>query len=38
LYEAGMIDGATRWQQTRYITIPGIMPTVMLMMILSMGK
>ncbi|MBP3646138.1 MAG: sugar ABC transporter permease [Clostridia bacterium] len=38
LYEAGMIDGATRWQQTRYITIPGIMPTVMLMMILSMGN
>ena len=38
LYEAGMIDGATRWQQTRYITIPGIMPTVMLMTILSMGN
>lgn len=38
LYEAGMIDGANRWQQTRYITIPGIMPTVMLMMILSMGN
>ena len=38
LYEAGMIDGASRWQQTKYITIPGIMPTVMLMLILSMGN
>lgn len=38
LYEAGMIDGASRWQQTKYITIPGIMPTVMLMAILSMGN
>ena len=38
LYEAGMIDGASRWQQTIYITIPGIMPTVLLMAILSMGN
>lgn len=38
LYEASVIDGANRWQQTRYVTIPGIMPIVMLMAILSMGN
>jgi putative aldouronate transport system permease protein len=38
LYEAAMIDGANRWKQTLYITIPGILPIVMLMTILSMGN
>lgn len=38
LYEASMIDGANRWQQTKHITIPGIMPIVTLMAILSMGN
>ena len=38
LYEAAMIDGANRWKQTLHITVPGIMPIVMLMTILSMGN
>ncbi len=38
LYESAMIDGANRWKQTRYITIPSIMPTVMVMFILSVGR
>ncbi|MDR0400864.1 MAG: ABC transporter permease subunit [Treponema sp.] len=38
LYEAAMIDGAGRWQQTLYVTIPGMLPIVMLMTILSMGN
>lgn len=38
LYEASMIDGATRWQQTKHVTLPNIMPIVMLMAILSMGN
>jgi putative aldouronate transport system permease protein len=38
LYEASMIDGANRWKQVKYITIPGIMPIVVLMTILSMGN
>jgi putative aldouronate transport system permease protein len=37
-YEAAMIDGANRWKQTLHITIPGILPIVMLMTILSMGN
>lgn len=38
LYEAAMIDGANRWKQTRHITIPSILPTVMVMFILSVGR
>ena len=38
LYEAAAIDGAKRWKQTRHITLPLLMPTVMLMTILSLGN
>ncbi|MBN1777064.1 MAG: sugar ABC transporter permease [Clostridiales bacterium] len=38
LYEAARIDGAGRWKQTIHITIPGIMPTIIIMLILSMGR
>ncbi|MDR2536961.1 MAG: ABC transporter permease subunit [Treponema sp.] len=38
LYEAAMIDGANRWKQTIHVTIPGILPIVILMTILSMGN
>lgn len=36
-YEASLIDGANRWKQTIYITIPGILPTIVLMSTLSLG-
>lgn len=38
LYEAASIDGASRWKQTLYITLPSILPTIMLMCILSMSS
>lgn len=38
LYEAARIDGAGRWKQTLHITLPGIMPTIIIMLILAMGK
>ena len=38
LYEAGDIDGANRWQKIKYITLPGIVPTIILMTTLNMGK
>lgn len=38
LYEAAVVDGATRLQQTRHITLPGISSIVMLMTILSLGS
>jgi putative aldouronate transport system permease protein len=37
LYEAAKIDGASRWKQTLYVTLPGIKPIVVLMTVLSMG-
>jgi putative aldouronate transport system permease protein len=38
LYESAMIDGANRWHQTLFITIPSIMSTIMVMFILSVGR
>lgn len=37
LYEAAKIDGAGRLKQTIYVTIPGIMPTVIILLILSLS-
>mgnify|MGYP001170142499 CR=1 FL=1 len=38
LYEAATIDGANRWQKMWHITIPGIIPTIIIMFILRMGS
>jgi len=38
LYEAAHIDGANRWRQMWHVTLPGIMPTVTIMLILFIGK
>lgn len=38
LYEAAYLDGAGRMRQTIHVTLPAIMPIVMLMTILSMGN
>lgn len=38
LYEAAMIDGAGRWKQTLHITLPGILPIVILMSVLGLGN
>lgn len=37
LYEAAEIDGANRLQRIIYVTIPSIMPTIMVMLILEIG-
>jgi putative aldouronate transport system permease protein len=37
LYEAAAIDGATRFQQIRFVTFPGIAPTAAIVLILSIG-
>lgn len=37
LYEAARIDGANKWQQIRHLTIPGLLPTIVLMLILKVG-
>ena len=38
LYEAAAIDGANRWQQTRHVTLPGMLMIIVLMMVLSLGN
>jgi putative aldouronate transport system permease protein len=37
LYEAAIIDGANRFQRIKYITIPGIVPIMVLLGTLSLG-
>jgi putative aldouronate transport system permease protein len=36
-YEAAEVDGATRLQKMRYISLPGILPTAILLLIMSVG-
>lgn len=38
LYDAARVDGAGRLKQVLYITIPCLMPTIIIMLILKMGK
>ena len=38
LYEAAVIDGAGRWKQTLHVTLPGILSTVVVMLILQIGN
>jgi putative aldouronate transport system permease protein len=37
-YEAARIDGANRFQQVLHVTIPGILPTIMILFIMRMGS
>ena len=37
LYEAARVDGASKWQQLLHITLPGMLPTIVLMLILKVG-
>ena len=38
LYEASVMDGANRWKQVWHITLPGIVPIIILMTTLSLGN
>ena len=38
LHEAAVVDGASRLQRIRYIDIPGLMPTAMVLLVLSTGR
>lgn len=37
-YEAAMLDGATKWQQIKNITLPLLKPTIITMLILNVGR
>ena len=38
LYEAADIDGAGRWAKMRYITLPSLKPTIMILLIINVGN
>lgn len=38
LYEAASIDGSSRWQKVIYITVPAIMNTIIIVLILNLAK
>jgi len=37
-YEAAVLDGASKWQQIRHITLPLIKPVIILMVLLAIGR
>ncbi len=38
LYEAAQVDGAGRWKRVLHVTIPGLAPTIIIMLILQLGN
>lgn len=38
LYEAATVDGANRWKQMLHVTLPGMLPIITLMTVLSLGN
>lgn len=38
LYEAAAIDGASRWKSIWHITLPGLIPTIVLLSVLGLGN
>lgn len=38
LYEAAAIDGAGRWAKIKHVTLPGIRPTIMILLLMNVGN
>ena len=38
MFEASAIDGANAWQKIRYITIPSLIPTMMILVLMGIGN
>ncbi len=38
LYDAAIVDGANRWQQTWHVTLPGISTTIIILLIMRLGS
>lgn len=38
LYEAASIDGAGRWARIKHVTLPGIKPTIMILLLINVGN
>lgn len=37
-YEAAVIDGATKWQQIRYVTLASLKPTIITLVLMAVGR
>jgi len=37
LFEAAIVEGATAWQRVRYITLPSILPVIIMVVLLRLG-
>lgn len=37
-YEAAAIDGASKWQQTKYVTLPCLKPTIIILTLMAIGR
>lgn len=37
-YEAAVVDGASRWQRIRYITIPSLIPTITIIVLMAISR
>jgi len=37
LFEAAMVEGASSWQRVRYITLPSILPVIVMVVLLRLG-
>ncbi|MFA5719787.1 MAG: ABC transporter permease subunit [Acholeplasmataceae bacterium] len=38
LYEALKVDGGNKWQEIRFVTLPGMAPTLIIMLVLRIGR
>lgn len=38
MFEAASIDGASAWQKIRYLTIPSLIPTMMILVLMAIGN
>ena len=38
VYEAASIDGAGRWAKIKYVTLPGIKPTIIILLLMNVGN
>lgn len=38
MYEAAKVDGASRFQKIRHVDLPGIVPTIVIILILNVGN
>lgn len=38
LYEAARVDGAGRWMQLIHVTLPALVPTIMVMLLINLGN